>query len=135
MFDKTAKKSNLPPHRRGPGYFGVLIVCIIGLYVSFCGLIGNVDVMPGFKSSRKVQGFGSSLAVTLPALFVKACEIEKGLELEVLFGLDGVLVVSYCSDPVELIDKLMMIVDKINEKNSLEDIDEHRKNPKISRYD
>ena len=91
--------------------------------------------MPVFKSSRKVQGFGSSLAVTLPALFVKACEIEKGLEMEVLFGLDGVLVVSDCVDAVELRDKLMMIVDKIDEHCSLMDSDEQGKNSKISRYD
>lgn len=103
--------------------------------MSFCGLVGSVSIMPVFKSSRKVQGFGSSLAVTLPALFVKACEIEKGLELEVLFGLDGVLVLSDCVDTVELKDKLMVIVDKITENNSLEDIDDQGRNPKIRRYD
>ena len=34
--------------------------------------------MPVFESERKVQAFGSSLAFTLPALFVKANEIKKG---------------------------------------------------------
>jgi hypothetical protein len=34
--------------------------------------------MPVFESSRKVQVFGSSLALTLPAMFVKVNEIEKG---------------------------------------------------------
>lgn len=91
--------------------------------------------MPVFKSSRKVQGFGSSLAVTLPALFVKACEVEKGLELEVLFGLDGVLVVSCHMDVEQLRDRLALIVEKIDEKVSLNDIDDQGKNPKIHRYD
>ena len=90
--------------------------------------------MPVFKSSRKVQCFGSSLAVTIPALFVKACEIEKGLEMEMLFGLDGVLVLSGRMAMDELRDRLLLIVDKINETSSLEDVDEQGKNPKIRRY-
>jgi len=49
--------------------------------------------MPVFKSSRRVQKSGSSLAMTLPAMFVKANEIDKGTEVNVLFGLKGVLIV------------------------------------------
>ncbi len=56
--------------------------------------------MPVFKSSRKVQTFGSSLAMTLPAMFVKANEIEKGSVLKVHYNLNGVLVISTCDDPV-----------------------------------
>ena len=55
--------------------------------------------MPVFKSSRKVQTFGSSLAMTLPAMFVKANEIEKGSVLKVHYNLNGVLVISNCDDP------------------------------------
>ena len=55
--------------------------------------------MPVFKSSRKVQTFGSSLAMTLPAMFVKANEIEKGSVLKVHYNLNGVLVISTCDDP------------------------------------
>jgi len=55
--------------------------------------------MPVFESSRKVQVFGSSLALTLPALFVKANEVEKGSVGKVYFGLDGVLVVTLVDDP------------------------------------
>ena len=54
--------------------------------------------MPVFKSSRKVQTFGSSLAMTLPAMFVKANEIEKGSVVEVHYNLNGVLVISNCDD-------------------------------------
>ena len=50
--------------------------------------------MPVFESSRKVQLFGSSLALTLPALFVKANEVEKGSVVKVLYDLDGILLVS-----------------------------------------
>ena len=54
--------------------------------------------MPIFESSRKVQVFGSSLAVTLPAFFVKANEIEKGSIGKVYYGLEGILVVSLVDD-------------------------------------
>jgi antitoxin component of MazEF toxin-antitoxin module len=62
-----------------------------------------------FEGSRKVQVFGSSMAMTLPALFVKACEIEKGTELDVIYGLDGVLVVSSLKEPEALRDSLLLI--------------------------
>ena len=68
--------------------------------------------MPVFESSRKVQVFGSSLALTLPALFVKANEVEKGSMGKVYYGLAGVLVVSLVDDPkarkglAEIIDRL-----------------------------
>jgi len=50
--------------------------------------------MPVFESSRKVQVFGSSLAMTLPSLFVKANEVEKGSVSQVYYDLDGVLIAS-----------------------------------------
>jgi len=72
--------------------------------------------MPVFESRRKVQALGSSLALTLPAFFVKANEVEKGSEAKVFFGLEGVLVVSWIEDPEALRKNLMAIMDKLEEK-------------------
>ena len=72
--------------------------------------------MPVFKSSRKVQVFGSSLALTLPAMFVKANEIEKGCVVNILYGLDGVLIVSRTDDPEALLGCLAPIISKLEEK-------------------
>ena len=72
--------------------------------------------MPVFESSRKVQVSGSSLAMTLPAMFVKANEIEKGCIVNVLYGLEGVLVLSRIEDPEVLMERLMKIIGKLEEK-------------------
>ena len=72
--------------------------------------------MPVFESSRKVQVFGSSLAMTLPAMFVKVNEIGKGRVVNVLYGLDGVLVASSVEDPEALLECLMKIIGKLEEK-------------------
>ena len=79
--------------------------------------------MPVFESSRKVQVFGSSLAMTLPALFVKANEIEKGSILDVLYGLDGVLVLFNCEDPEKLRGCLADILQRLDEKVELDFVD------------
>ena len=71
--------------------------------------------MPVFKSSRKVQTFGSSLAMTLPAMFVKANEIEKGSVSKVHYGLDGVLVASWVDEPEALVKCLKEIMEKLDE--------------------
>ena len=72
--------------------------------------------MPVFESSRKVQVFGSSLAMTLPAFFVKANEIEKGSVMKVIYNLNGVLIVSSEVD-VDIIRKnLISIMDKLEER-------------------
>ncbi len=72
--------------------------------------------MPVFKSSRKVQTFGSSLAMTLPAMFVKANEIEKGSLINVYYDLNGVLVMSNCDDPKNTRKCIMDIAKKLDEK-------------------
>ena len=72
--------------------------------------------MPVFESSRKVQVFGSSLAMTLPALFVKANEIEKGSVMNVHYGLEGVLVLSQGEDPEVTMKCLTKILDVLEEK-------------------
>ncbi len=71
--------------------------------------------MPVFKSSRKVQTSGSSLAMTLPAMFVKANEVEKGSVLRVYYGLDGVLVASWVDGPEALRERLVKIMEKLDE--------------------
>jgi len=87
--------------------------------------------MPVFESSRKVQVFGSSLAMTLPALFVKANEIEKGSILDVLYGLDGVLVLFNCEDPETLRDCLMDILHKLEDKVELDFVESRARESKI----
>jgi antitoxin component of MazEF toxin-antitoxin module len=47
-----------------------------------------------YSSSRKIQEFGSSHALTIPSLFIKVRDLKKGNELRVLCCLDGVLIVS-----------------------------------------
>jgi antitoxin component of MazEF toxin-antitoxin module len=80
--------------------------------------------MPVFESSRKVQVFGSSLAMTLPAFFVKANEIEKGSVMSVHYGLDGVLVLSMRKDPEVTVRCLTKILDALEEKVREQDDDE-----------
>ena len=70
--------------------------------------------MPVFESSRKVQVFGSSLAMTLPALFVKANEVEKGSVTKVYYGLKGVLVASMVDEPDVICARLKEIIDSLD---------------------
>ena len=78
--------------------------------------------MPIFRSVRKVLVSGSSLAMTLPALFVKSNEIEKGQHMNVLFGLDGVLIMSKGNDQhareglLKILEKLVDSISKQDEK-------------------
>ena len=72
--------------------------------------------MPFFESDRKVQVFGSSLALTLPAMFVKAHELEKGREVNVLYDLDGVLVFCLEDDPDEVVKRIIDIMKKMEKK-------------------
>jgi antitoxin component of MazEF toxin-antitoxin module len=72
--------------------------------------------MPVFESSRKVQLFGSSLALTLPAMFVKANEVEKGSVMKVYYGLEGVLVACDVDEPDVLRKCLFEIIDKLENR-------------------
>ena len=72
--------------------------------------------MPVFESSRKVQVFGSSLAMTLPAFFAKANEIEKGSVLNVLYCLEGVLVLSHNNDHKMIKKSLRKIIRDIEKE-------------------
>ena len=75
-----------------------------------------------FKSRRKVQEFGSSLAITLPAFFVKANEIEKGKIADTIFGLDGILIASWNTNLKDLKDCLSKILQELEEKKDLSEI-------------
>lgn len=74
--------------------------------------------MPVFESSRKVQVFGSSLALTLPAMFVKVNEIEKGSKMNVFYGLDGVLIITNINNKKALKESLINIMKIMREKTS-----------------
>jgi antitoxin component of MazEF toxin-antitoxin module len=80
--------------------------------------------LPVFKSSRKIQLFGSSLAMTLPAMFVKANEVRKGSTGDVYYSLDGLLVVTLTENEnireglLEILEKIEKF--KITENNSEE---------------
>jgi len=53
--------------------------------------------------------------MTLPAMFVKANEVEKGSVINVLYGLDGVLVASWVDEPEALRERLVEIIEKLDE--------------------
>ncbi len=72
--------------------------------------------MPIFESDRKVQVFGSSLALTIPAMFVKVHELEKGREVNVLYNLDGVLIFCLEDDPEKVVQRIVEILDKMESK-------------------
>ena len=76
--------------------------------------------MPVFESSRKVQVSGSSLAITLPAMFVKANEVEKGSVVNILYDIDGVLIISQFEGH-ETIEGLIKILEKLEEKVRIRD--------------
>jgi len=72
--------------------------------------------LPVIEDSRKVQAFGSSLAITLPSFFVKANAVEKGSELIVVYGLDGVLLVTKTDDPSAVEKGLYAILDELERR-------------------
>ena len=72
--------------------------------------------MPLFESNRKTQSFGSSLAITLPALFAKVHELEKGSKVRLFFDLGGVLVVSCVNDESVVVERLMKLIERLDAK-------------------
>ena len=71
--------------------------------------------MPLFESKRKAQVLGSSLVLTLPSLFAKVHEIEKGSKVRAIHGPDGVMVVSCVEDDEAVIERLMKLLALIDE--------------------
>jgi antitoxin component of MazEF toxin-antitoxin module len=78
--------------------------------------------MPIFKSRRKVQEFGSSLAITLPAFFVKANEIEKGKIANTVFGFNGILIASWNTNLNDLKDCLSKMLQELEDKKDLSEL-------------
>jgi hypothetical protein len=74
--------------------------------------------MPFFHSKRKVLKFGTSLAITLPALFVKGNEIRKGCAANTFFGFDGVLISTWIDDYDKLIKTLNEIIEELDKRKS-----------------
>ncbi len=74
--------------------------------------------MPFFSSKRKVQKFGTSLAITLPALFVKGNEIRKGCNANTFFGFDGVLIATWIEDYETLKKTLYEIIEELDKRKS-----------------
>lgn len=74
--------------------------------------------MPVFESKRKVQETGSSLAITLPVLYVRANDVKKGSKMKVVYDFDGVLVISNDHDPGNIVKLVSGIVDEVKKKNS-----------------
>ncbi len=72
-----------------------------------------VVTMPVFKTKRKVQMFGSSLALTIPAMFVKAHELEKGHEIKVFYDFNGVLIASTECSTEELTKRLLDMLNSL----------------------
>jgi len=88
--------------------------------------------MPVFESKRKVQVMGSSLAMTLPALFAKANEIEKGSVIKVFYNLEGVLIASCGGDSEAMLESLTSIIDNLNEKVNERKAEDERERTKIT---
>lgn len=68
-----------------------------------------------YETSRKVQAFGTSLAVTIPSLFVKVHEVEKGSMVKVIYGLEGVLVLSKSDNDQEILGQLEKFIVTLEE--------------------
>ena len=78
--------------------------------------------MPVFKSERKVQRFGSSYAITIPALYVKLNEVKKGSLLNIIYNTDNVMIVSKVR-PEKVLTHLEKLIRDIEEK-TFEPVDE-----------
>ena len=75
--------------------------------------------MKVFECSRKAQAFGSSLALTLPSLFAKVNEVEKGKVLNILYDLNGLMIVSITDDPEAIKAGLKVIMEKLDNKTRI----------------
>ena len=71
--------------------------------------------MPIFRSKRKVQSLGDSLALTLPSLYTKISQIDKGEKLNAYFFTEGLLVISNL-DEAELEKSILEFLDKLEKK-------------------
>lgn len=79
--------------------------------------------MPLFKTSRKVQNFGDSLALTIPSMFVKVNEIRKGNKIKIFYDLEGTLILTKCRNEEELKKCLIKFIEKVEENISKSELD------------
>ena len=63
--------------------------------------------------------FGSSLALTIPAMYAKINDIDKGKRLNLFYDLNGTLILVNCDSEAELVEKLISFL-KTLEKNKRE---------------
>ena len=66
--------------------------------------------MAVYYSCRKIQEFGTSLALTIPSLFAKVRSVRKGEKVHVIYCLDGVVIVSDIKDVNKLISTLQNMI-------------------------
>ena len=52
---------------------------------------------------------GSSLAFTIPSMFVKINELEKGTSMKVYYGLDGILIVASDDNQKKMLVSLLKL--------------------------
>ena len=75
-----------------------------------------------FKTTRKVQLFGSSLALTIPAMFAKINDIEKGKRLNLFYDLNGTLILANCENEEELKKCLINVLESLEKNLSKEEM-------------
>ena len=74
-----------------------------------------VRILPLFKTSRKVQAFGSSLALTLPVMYTRINDIEKGKSMKLFYDLDGTLILANCENEEELRKRMLKFIKTLDE--------------------
>ena len=77
-----------------------------------------VFIMPLFKTSRKIQMFGDSLALTIPSMFVKINDIEKGKKMRIFYDLEGTLIIANCLNEEELKTCILKFLNTLEENIS-----------------
>ena len=74
--------------------------------------------VPIFSSKRKVQSLGDSLALTLPSLYTKINEINKGKHLTTYFCTEDIIIISLDDDFEKLKTNLDIFIRELEKKNN-----------------
>ena len=74
--------------------------------------------VPIFSSKRKVQSLGDSLALTLPSLYTKINEINKGKNLTTYFCTEDIIIISQDDDFEKLKIDLDIFIRELEKKNN-----------------
>lgn len=67
-----------------------------------------------FTSTRKIQVYGSSYALTLPSFYSKVCYLEKGQVVNVFYDLDGTLILSKSNNLEDLRNDIAIFLNKMD---------------------